>query len=1181
MSVRFILGRAGAGKTHHCLGQIAEQLEDPTVEEPRLFLLVPEQASLQMERALLEWPGLSGFARCEVLSFRRLAHRVLAACGGGVNTISPTGRLMIVRRLVDQHARQLTVLRSERGRRGLIDRLNRTLDELIEEEVSPDDLSEACRQIASQDDALAARLRDVHLIYQAYLDRLGDEMTDPGHHLAIVRERLDAYPALRGALIWVDGFAGLTRQELRLLVALAERAERMEITLLMDPDSEVVQADEPVESFGLFARTERTYVGLRRALHAAGVEAEAPFVLGGPSPRFDKSPVMARLERNLFLSRAKEATQDDPSQAPRATIRLVQAATRRVEVAAVVAQIQRLVRRPDAPMRYRDISVIVRDLDPYHDLLTAALTAAGIPHFIDRRRPIAHHALVELVRSAIDVARHVGIEPVSTFIKTGLVGLDDADAHLLENYMRAHGITDRSRWVQGDWVYRRRPSRVAADDSVSPSERADLARLNVIRQRLVAALEPWWELADAPEPPAAEQWARGLFDLLRRFDVPRQITAWADQADQAGRLDEAEEHRQVWAHLVGLLDDLSGTFGDDAMSVSEFAEVVDTALTGSTLGLTPPTLDQVLVGSIERSRHPSIRAAWVLGFGEGQFPRRPSEDPILSDDHRRDLAKVGVELAPTSRQHLFDEKLLAYIAMTRPSERLWISWFAAEEDGKVCHPSPFVQAVRAVFPELRITQLAEPASARQTWAIATPDDLAAAVAADLRARVRQPTRSTDDDRRWNALYEWARQEDGLRDRLRRALGALQYTNQAALSADAVERLYGDDIRTSVSRVEAFAACPFKHFAAHSLGLEPRAEWELGAVDLGLLYHRILEEYLGRLIAANQRLDDVPPDELAASVRDLSQQALGELVDELIVGDARNAYRIDHGNDDLIRALETQRIVAAAGEYRPAGVEVHFGLDVPSGSRGDQVVLPPLEIVTPAGRVVKLRGKIDRIDLAERAGSVLASVVDYKRSQNRTLKLDRVHYGLDLQLLSYLLVVADHGEKIAGRPVEPSGAFYATLLDEVRRLDGPPESPPEEVERYRELRPRGVFDYDDRSAFDAELEHPSTISQVVSARVKKDGSPSHLNQTDVAEHAAFGALLRHVRRRIGELCDRMVDGVVTVEPYRIGQEIPCTYCPYQAVCRFEFDAHRPTLLRPMKRTDVLAAVCPSGEEGDDA
>ncbi len=1191
MGVRFIIGRAGSGKTHYCLEQIARRLRESAGEGQHLFLLVPEQASLQMERAILERPGIQGFARCEVLSFRRLAYRVFNACGGVLRTIRPIARLMVLRHLVVEMARDLRVFGSRSGRLGTIGAIERTIDELIREDVTPDDLARLLSEIEGQDDLLSARLHDIHRLYRGYLDRLGSDMADPGHCLRIVRERLAAYTPLAGSLIWADGFAGLTRQEQALLVALAGMAEQVEVSLLIDPSSPVVSEGAAVEPFHLFARTERTYARLARALHEAGISPAPPLILHGDSGRFSASPTLARLERSLFAAippahaaggtsegRANGNTDAVTSERPASAetcgdeIQLVQAATRRVEVAAVVAEIQRLVRRPGCTMRYRDIAIIVRDLGPYHDVLSAALGAAGIPFFIDRRRPIGHHALVELVRSTIELAIRVDIETVATFIKTGLTGLEDDQADLLENFVRAHAVTGREPYLQSaDWLPRPRPSQRRGEDDPAAGAERDLEAINRARRYLAALWGPWWQRAkpDEPEPPSARQWVEALLQALTGMGVPERLVAWADAADRAGRHQEAQEHRQVWQHVMELLGDLAGLFGDEPLTIETLSEVVDTALAGATLGLTPPTLDQVLVGSIERSRHPAIRAAFVMGFAEGEFPQRPTEDPIFSDRSRAELARRGVELAPSSRQQLFDERMLAYIALTRPSERLWVSWPVVDDEGRVLRPSPWLGNLKAALPQAVLEhRLSDPSSERAMWSITTPADLVAALAADFRLRRGRAEGSADVpcDRRWNALYDFARRHEAIQGSLRSALASLTYRNRAELPSGKMAQVLGDPLRSSVSRIETFASCPFRHFADCLLDLEPRAEWELEAVDLGLICHRVLERYVGQLVAQRQRLDSVAEDEIPSIIRHLSEEATKELVDELLRGDPRNAYILSRGETDLTRVLDAQRFVASAGEFSPCGVEVSFGMPMPSSPSPDQRYLPALPITTPQGRTILLRGRIDRVDLAEAGGRYLAAVIDYKRSLTRRMSLAKAFHGLDLQLLAYLLVIREHGSRLASRPVEPAAAFYVALLGGLRSVDEPPSEPLKPEDRYTSLKPRGIVDWQCVPSLD--VIEPGKASKVISAFMKKDGNPGNLHTTDVADHDTFLALLDHADHSMGDLCDRMLDGDVSVSPYCLGTETACRWCLYPSVCRYEFDAQGMRFLPGMNRQQAL-------------
>ncbi len=1175
MPVRFVLGRAGSGKTHHGLTALAEELAKDPVDGPRLILLVPEQASMQMERALLGLVPERGLARCEVLSFRRLAHRVLAACGLGGAVVSDTARLMALRQIIGDLEDELVLFGSRRGRRGLVDSISRTLDELVQEDVWPDDLAEAAANVEAENPGLAARLADLHRIFRAYVDRLGDERTDPSHHLALARQHLDALPHLKGALIWVDGFAGFTRQEQRLLVELAGLAGHVDVGLLLDPDDPSARGEGPIEPFDLFARTVRTYQSLCEDLRQAGVVIEDPLSLHGTPPRFASAPPLAGLEARLFRPRVHAST-DAPSRgASGAHVRLIQAANRRVEVAAAVAEIRRLVTEGEPRLRYRDIAVIVRDLEPYHDLLVGSLSEAGIPHFIDRRRTIRHHALVEAVRSLLELADSADPDAVVSLAKSGLCGLDDGDAELLENYLLAQGLSRRSDWTQGAWEYRRRLRDEDAPSRLTPAQAQELERLDEIRARLVDALAPWWALSETAEPPTCRAWAEALYATLERFGVPERLQTWLAEAEADGDVEQAQELRQIWSHVVAMLDDLAGEFGDEPMTASDLDELVDSALSSATLALAPPTLDQVLVGSIERSRHPAIRAALVLGFAEGHFPLRQKEDPILTDDHRAALEQAGLPLQPGAKQRLFDERLLAYIALTRPSELLWIGWPAAEQDGRACMPSPFVGAIRSVLPELETERLAEPHGSRQTWAICTPDDLVAGIACDVRVRQRPGMADTEADHVWNGLYNAALADPSLRDLMARTLTSLRYRNEARLDQAFVERLLDGHLLTSVTRIETFAACPFRHFAQYLLDLQPRETCHLDAVDLGVHSHRVLERLVDRLVADRRRLPDLEDNDLAELLHGISKDALAQLVDDVLLGDPRNAYLVEHNETDLHLALLAQRFVAAAGRYRPVGTEVTFGLpeteDDPARLR-----LPALEIVTPQGRSVALRGKIDRIDLADLGGRALATVLDYKLSSDRRLRLDRVLHGLDLQLMTYLLVVDAYGDALAERPVEPSGAFYVSLLDTLQSVPTPPEAPPSAAERYRDLRPRGLIDAGELESFDQHL-GPGEGSEVVAVRLTNAGEPGWLNTTDVADSESFRGALAFVRQRVGELCDDLLDGRIDVAPYRLGQEMPCTYCDYQSLCRFEFHADAPRELQAMGRTEVLARMA-EYEEG---
>lgn len=1149
MGVRLILGRAGSGKTYSCLEAIRARLADALNEGPRLILLVPEQAALQMERALLADERLAGLGRCDVVSFRRLAHRILQRVGGGMpGVLTPTGRTMVLRSLAARHRGRLREFGAVGLRSGFLDALARAIVELIQEAVPIERLEAAAQQAESGRDPSAARLGDLAVMYRAYLEYLGDRHVDPEGMLDLARARMDVAPWLTGACVWVDGFAGFTRQQVRLLAAQAARSAEMTVSLLVDPEEpRTVEQDGVPDRLSIFSRTQRTMADLQESLRDAGVAIEAPARLSPARPPRFRSPELARLERNLFRARGTHAGGDPPSSAAAAGVRVVQAADRRAEVQAVAREVRRLALDRTAPLRYREIAIIVRDLEPYHDLISSALRERGIPFFIDRRRSVSHHPLVEWVRAALALRGDAATaaSAIAPMLKTGLTPLTDGAADALENYVLAHGLLRVAAWRGDDWTMPVRPH--DRDDEPLPTERQMLAEINAARRAIAEAIGDWWRADDASARTTATCRAQAteLMALSKRMNVAARLADWSDAAQRRGDADESQEHTQVWTELVRLLDELVAALGDEPLTHGEFREIVEAGLAGLDVGLVPPTIDQVLVSQIERSRHPPIRAAFLIGFSDGVFPRVASEDDLLGDAERALLEAQGATIRGGRATRLLDERMLAYIAVTRPSERLWISFPIADESGRPMSPSPYLPYVRAALgdscPPIAVVQAgsAEPDSCD------TPGEVAAALGMALRRIAvcgESPASLGDTDMRWLRLYEAARRDPRLHPALQRSLPALAPPEQATLDVAAITALYGRQKPMSVSRIEAFAQCPYRYFAHYELRLRERATAEPDVRVLGSLSHHVLEQFVNDLIESNERLSDLSDTELADRLTRIADAAA--LVHaQRVGGDESEPQRLARQiTRELPPAVQAQRRLAEGG-LEPAAVERTFGL------HGEDA-LPPLRLRTPKGRDVVFRGRVDRIDLHRAASGIDAYVFDYKSARSQRLSLDHVLHGVALQLVSYLLVLRDHPAAIGGRPVRPVGAFYVPLRAALQAVDHPCKAEAADFDPLKPYQPRGVIDFDGLLRLEPQLREGGR-SRRFSAHVKKGGGLGNEDTTDTLTSENFTTLLDFVRRKLGELTDALLDGDIRIAPARIGNELACTHCEFRAVCRFEY------------------------------
>jgi len=1149
--LRFLLGRAGSGKTFACLDAIRRELRAGP-DGPPLILLTPEQATFQMERALLLAADVRATHRAHVLSFQRLAARVMQATGLGAQPLlGELGKRMVLRALIHRHGPRLQVFGKAARQPGFVDKLANTLAELRAYRCRPEDLEGRRALLAGGPNrVLAAKLHDLALIYRAFADYVDGRFTDPDELLNVVAAHLGASGVAEGARVWVDGFMGFTPQELEVLRALWRVAERVEIALCLDPGA----AGEELSGGGgalpaagsghapeldLFAPTRETYAQLMALAQEDGLEIEEPRLLSqNPPPRFAASPPLALVERELFGARKVRPGGDGAG-----AVKLVAAADARTEVEACAREILRLARQRG--WRFRDMAVVVRELETYRDLIAAVFASYGIPYFIDTRRPLSHHPLTELVRSALEaVANGWPTEAVVRCLKTDLLPISRDEADRLENYALEHGI-EGAAWVRDEpWTYRRRYTLDDNDRAAAEAGLQDLEEINAARDR---ALGPLRRLAERLQAAVcARDMAAAVWDMLDELGVAAALERWMEAAEAAGKPEEVQEHARAWQGMMQILDELVDAMGDQQLSMGEFRQIVEAGLESLRIGLVPPGLDQVLVGSVERSRQPDIKAAFVLGASDGSFPKRPAEDVIFNDRERELLAETRLVLSPTSRAMLLREQYLMYISLTRASDFLWVSWPTADKQGREIAPSFVVRRLRELFPDLKVQPVpVEPAS-DEGWLERMVDG--ERLTALLAARLRRHRAGEQAGPLWWSMYQWVARDPELRRRAEGVFAALDHHNAVPpLPPPVAQDLYGATLRTSVTRLESFAACPFQHFAAYGLGLKERPEWRLDRLQAGIFLHAALRRFVDELRERGTdwgQLDDASARTLADACVDELLPALGG---ELMLSSARHAFLGEVLRRTVRRAVWVLTEHARRGRFRPAAVEVAFGR--PGAAWGPWVI--PL-----AGeRELRLRGQIDRVDLAQDdAGRVYVRVIDYK-SSDRDLKPGLVVHGLSLQLPVYLAVAVQHAGDLAraaglgpGGPVYPAGALYFPVREPLLNQDVPVDGAELDALLRRSLRMRGLFIDQPHVLELMDVRVSGAGSDLLMVKVNKDGRVSRNSNT--ASLDDFAALMEFVRLRLANLAERILDGEIAVAPYRMGHVRPCSNCPYRGVCQFD-------------------------------
>jgi ATP-dependent helicase/nuclease subunit B len=1145
MSLRLVTGRSGSGKTRFALDEIRHQLmQDP--QGPPLVLIVPEQATFQAEYAMVTTPGLGGFLRAQVLSFRRLAFRIMQETGGlAVVPIHDNGKAMLLHKVLEARREQLRLFRGGPSETGLITRVNELLTEWKRYGIDGGKVAEVCKQTASGNadaDAplMADKLQDLSLIYGDMEQELAGKWMDGEDMLARLASGCASSEWVGEAEIWLDGFHGFTPGEYAVVEGLLRRARRVTVMLCADRP---YGAGERPDELSTFHQTAETSAKLCELAEAAGVPVEPAVVLEPEfAPRFASNPMLAFLEktwerRDIWDGPAELLQPDHPENG----LSLHAASNRRAEAEAAARDMLRRVREEGC--RWRDLAVFVRRMPDYADLLSAVFSDYGIPFYMDGKSSVAHHPFVEFIRSALEcVTGGWKAEAVFRCAKTDLLGISERrvsrdEVDRLENYALAAGI-DGWRW-HDDRVWRplsRGDLEEEAEDGTTAAETA-ISRLLKVRDALLTPLRSLEQRLK--KAGSVRELCEGLYRFLEDTGAADSLERRSLADLEAGQPGRGAMHRPLWDGVMNLLDQLVELMGDAKPELALFAGMVDAGLEEMKLGTVPPSLDAVLIGSPERTRSDRVQIVYLLGTNDGVLPMRFPENGLLTETEREKLADKGLAMAPGARRRLLDERYMAYLAFTTPSRHLWIGWVLADDEGQGLLPSEWIRRLRRRFPGLPVRMEAgEPQagdSETEQLAFAVPPGRALT---HLLTRLRMFRQGEPPATGWWSVYNWLREQQEWGGKMNRLLASLQYTNEEKpLSPETSLLLYGDRLLASVSRMERFVACPFRHFASHGLRLNDRRLYRVDAPDIGQLYHAALRQTTEKLFAEGPVSADAArwQAEAAAAV----ERLLPKVQSSILLSSHRHGVMARKLRDVVAQASAMLGEQARLSGFKPVGLELGFGPDA---------VLPPLTLDLGGGRSMDIAGRIDRVDAADSPKGLLLRIMDYKSGAVK-LKLDEVAHGLTLQMLTYLDVVVTHAPHWLGRPAEPAGVLYFHVRNPLIPSPNGMSSAEAQAAMFKQFRMQGLVlaDGDAVKLMDESLAG-NPKSSVVPVEFKKDGSFSARSQ--VADRNQWQVLRSSVRGQIKKIGKRIVEGDVAIAPYRMERRSPCTYCEFRPVCQFD-------------------------------
>ena len=1115
MSLRFYFGPSGSGKSH----RIYEEIMQRAAQEPgrNFLIIVPDQFTMQTQKDLVMRSDRGGILNIDVLSFGRLSHRILEEVGTKeMPVLDDTGKSLVLQKIAADLKEQLPAMGSLLHKQGYIHEVKSAISEFMQYGISTQDMDKLIAS-AEKRGALAMKLRDLKTLYRGFQDYIKDHFITTEETLDVLRRLLSKSKILQGSVVVFDGFTGFTPIQNRLIQELMRVCAETIVTVTIGAEEDPYQSDGEQKLFHLSKKTVSDLVKL--AAEAEVTRGEDVFVKGGIN-RFTQAPALCYLEQNLFRY------QYEPYTEKQREICMFEALSPREEVHQTALYIRKLIR--EEGLTYRDIAVVIGDLEGYASYVETEFGQLEIPCFIDRTRGIVLNPMIEYIKSALQLyIKDFSYDTVFHFLRSGMVDISREEIDELENYVIRTGARGYRTYSR---LFTRRTEEMQQGSGQDDTERAEetLERLNRIRQQFADTVEI---LHMAPRAKAGE-YVDHLYDFLEQNQVQQKLLNYQQQFEQEGDLAKAREYAQIYRLVMDLLDQIYELLGEEEISLQEFADILDAGFGEITVGTIPQNVDRIVVGDMERTRLKQVKVLFFLGVNDGNIPKNASKGGIISDMDREFLIESGTEMAPSPRQQMYIQRLYLYLNMTKPSQRLYLSYAKVNSDGKGIRPSYLIDTVRKLFPQLVVEY---PQNRSRIEQIEGRQEGARYLAEELREYA-DGTLQEEERQDFYLMYRAYEADAEGRDRLTAA--AFRRYKESGLSRIVARALYGRQLENSVSRLETYAACACRHFLQYGLSLREREEFGFEVSDMGNVYHAVLENFAGKLAESGRTWWDFEENFAAKVVREAIEGYAATYGETVLYSSARNEYAITRMSRILTRTVLTLQQHLKQGSFQPDDYELSFRFAED---------LDSIHVDLSDEEKMHLQGRIDRIDVSEDAEHVYVKVIDYK-SGNKKFDLAALYYGLQLQLVVYMNAAMElESRKHPDKEIVPAALLYYHIDDPT--IETPVELTDEQINEQilAKLRMNGVVNSDPEVV--ERLDHYlQDKSAVIPVEKKKDGSFSA--RSGILSREEMQLVSAYVDAKIRDIGREILDGKIAANPYEKGNEEACTYCAYKKVCGFD-------------------------------
>ncbi len=1091
MSMQFIYGRAGTGKTEYCLTKIKQYISEYSLDT-KFFVIVPEQFSYSIEKKLLEILGTGSSVNAEVINFKRIADRVFKEVGGAINTnLSKVGKAMLLNNILDTNS---TVYLSKSNEN--VDLLLRTITELKKHNITTKILSEQIDK--TEDVLLKTKLEDIYKIYNSYEEKIKDNFIDEEDKLTLLSKKLDESNMFENSYVFIDEFSGFTSQEYSIIEKIMSKATKVYITVCTNNLEDPLNPDTDI-----FYTNKKTVKKLITCAENQEIKIEKPINLE-TKYRF-KNEELKFLEENIYGIPYKVYD----NKIKNINLNLYSNPYEEIEnIAKTIVELVKLGRR------YRNIAIITQNLEEYSSIAKVLFEKYNIPIYIDEKGQLSKKILIKYVLSILDIfAKNWSNEAVWTYIKTGFLEIEKQDIYLLENYCKKWGIK-RNKWYQGDFKYE--------------SQEIDIDKINNLRKIIV---EPLRELQiKINKNKTAKEITQTIYEFLEQNKIKEKLNEKIKYLENINQKQLANEYIASWDSLMNVLDELVLVFNNDKMSFENYRKTLKRGLEIENIGTIPQGMDQVMFGNIERSRTHKVKTMFIVGVNDGVFPAINKDEGFLNDDDRNVLKTNGIEMANGTLENIYEDEFNTYKAFSTAEEEIYLSYVSSNKDGKAKRPSILINRIKKIFPKIY-----------ENSEIKTIITNKQATFGELLIHLRNKKNGDEIDEIWDEIYDWYISKPEWKEKIDKACKGFSYTNETeVISKENIEKLYGETLKTSVSRLEQYKRCPFSFYLKYGLNLKQEEEYAIKSIDTGSFMHDVIDTFFSKI----------------KNVKGLNEKEILDIVNEIINDKLNlNKNHIFSSSPKFIALTNRLKKVIVQSityiveqiknsSFEQEGHEVEFSRKIDN---------------------VQITGKIDRIDSVTTENGKYIRIIDYK-SSTKDINLNEFLAGTQIQLITYIDSITDNNDW------KPAGILYFNLIDPIIKASKnlSDEEIKEEIKKNFKMKGMVLADVNVIRLMDKSLE--KGYSKVIPVYMGKDGQISESNSNTVTKEE-FNALEKTARRLIKKISKDILNGKIDIKPIynKKNKTSSCKFCEYKTICKFNAKINNYEYIENRKKEQILEEI----------